>query len=187
MGTGRCSSGTHIDQHCLPRCRIRTSIDVEDNYIVRFRTPKVLLAFVAVAILWGCSQSDTPTLPDADFFVTQGTPVLLRFGESVGVQTPASVVLVQMSDLLQDSRCPETVTCVEAGHATVRLAVQTALSIQEIEVEVPPDGDVEVVVEEVTLRIIGLRPAAQEDVTIDVLDYALAFSLIQTGEIGVPK
>ena len=148
------------------------------------RTSKVLLAFLAVAILWGCSQSDTPTLPDADFVVAQGTTVLLRFGESVGIQTPSAIVIVQMSDVLQDSRCPATTTCVEAGHVTVRLGIQTAFSVQEVEVQVPPEGDVQVVVEEITLDINGVLPDAQEGVTIDLLDYEIVFSALQTTEIG---
>ena len=154
---------------------------------MRFRTPRVLLAFVAVAILWGCSQNSGPTLPEADFFVPQGTPFLLRFGEAVGIQTPSTIVIVQMSDLLEDSRCPETVTCVEAGHVTIRLAVQTALSVQDVDVQVPPEGDVQVVVEEVTVDIIGVRPAAQEGVTIEIIDYETAMRVVETGNIGIPQ
>ncbi len=153
---------------------------------MRFRTPKVLLAFVAVAVLQGCSQN-TPGLPDADFFVTQGAPFRLRFGESVGIQTPSTIVIVQMSDVLEDSRCPENVTCVEAGHVTIRLAVQTTLSVQDVDVQVPPEGDVQVVVEEVTVDIIGVLPAAREGVTIEILEYETAMRVVETGGIGIPQ
>jgi len=154
---------------------------------VRFRTPRVLLAVVAVAVLWGCTGNSTATLPDADFFVTQGSVFLLRFGESVGVQTPSTIVIVQLSDVLGDSRCPDNVTCVEAGHVTLRLAVQTALSVQDVEVQVPPEADVQVIVEEVTVDILGVSPAAQEGVTINILDYEFAMRVAETGDIGIPQ
>lgn len=147
---------------------------------MRLRTPKVLLGFAAVAILWGCTGSSNSTLPDADFFVTQGAPFLLRLGESVGVQTPSTIVIVQVSDVLGDTRCPENVTCVEAGHVTLEIAVQTELAVQDVTVEVPPEGNVQVVVEEVTIDIIGVRPAAQEGVTIGLLEYETAMSVVET-------
>lgn len=154
---------------------------------VRVRTPWVLLAGAAVAILWGCTGSSNPAFPDADFFVTQGSPFLIRIGETVGVQTPSTVVIVQMSDVLNDSRCPENVTCVVAGFATVRLAVQTALAVQDVNIEIPPDGGAEVVVEEVTVTVLGLNPPAQEGVTIDILDYEMALRIVETGDLGVPQ
>lgn len=151
---------------------------------MRLRTPKVLLVFVAVAILWGCTGNSGPTLPDADFFVTQGAPFLLRLGQSVGIQTPSTIVIVQVSDVLGDTRCPENVTCVEAGHVTLQIAVQTELAVQDVIVEVPPEGNVQVVVEEVTLDILGVRPAAQDGVTINILDYETALSVFETAVVS---
>ena len=153
---------------------------MEDNYNVRLPTPKVLLVFVAVAILWGCTGNSGPTLPEADFFVAQGSPFLLRLGESAGVQTPSTIVLIQVSDVLGDTRCPENVTCVEAGHVTLQIAVQTELAVQDVTVEVPPAGNVQVVVEEVTLDILGVRPDAQEGVTIGLLEYETVMSVVET-------
>jgi hypothetical protein len=147
----------------------------------------VLLAAVAVAVVWGCTGSSNPAFPDADFFVSQGSPFLLRIGETVGIQTFDTIVIVQMSDVLNDSRCPEDVTCVSAGFATVRLAVQTALEVQDVNIDVPPDGAAEAVVEEVTVTVLGLNPPAQEGVTIDLLDYEMALRVVQTGDLGVPQ
>ena len=151
------------------------------------RSPRVLLAFTAVAILVGCTSNNSAQLPDADFFVSQGAPFLIRFGESAGVQTPSTFVIVQMSDVLNDSRCPATVQCVDAGFVTVRLAVQTALTVQDVDIEVPPDGTVDVQVEEITIQILQVRPAAQEGVTINLIDYEVAMRLAQTGDLGVPQ
>ena len=41
------------------------------------------------------------------------------------------------------------------------------------------------VVEELTIDVIELRPEAQEGVTIDLLDYAVALRVRQTGDLGV--
>lgn len=152
---------------------------------MRAQTPLVLVAAVAVAILWGCTGSSTSALPDADFFVPQGVPFQIRVGETVGVETPSTIVLVQMSDVLNDSRCPIDVTCIDAGFATVRLTVQTALAVQDVDIEVPPQGGTEAVVEEVTVTVLGLLPEAQEGVTIDLLDYVMALRVVQTGEVGL--
>jgi hypothetical protein len=154
---------------------------------VRVRTPMVLLAIPAVAILWGCTGSSTSALPDADFFVNQGAPFLIRMGEAAGVQTVSTVVIVQMSDVLDDNRCPSDVTCVDAGHATVKLAVQTALEVQDVLIEVPPDGNAEVIVEEVTVTVLGLNPATEEGTPIDLINYEIALRVVETGDIGVPQ
>jgi hypothetical protein len=105
---------------------------------------------------------------------------LLRIGESVGVQTASTIVIVAVSDVLGDTRCPENVTCVEAGSVTLEIAVQTALAVQDVIVEVPPEGNVQVIVEEVTIDILGVRPAAQEDVSIGLLEYETAMSVFET-------
>lgn len=154
---------------------------------MHIRIPRFPLALFAVAILWGCTGSSGPTLPEADFFVNQGTPFLIRVGETVGIQTPSTIVVVQVSDVLNDSRCPEEVECVTAGFATVRLAVQTALSVQEVDIEIPPGADVRVDVEEVTVTVIVLRPPAREGVAIDLLDYELGLIVRETGDLGIPE
>lgn len=150
------------------------------------RASRVLLASVAVVILWGCTSDNRGTLPDADFFVRQGQAFLIRVGDTAGVQTTTTIVIVQLSDVLNDSRCPVDVTCVTAGHATVRLSVQTALAVQDVNVEVPPDAGVDVVVEEVTIEVLELRPPARDGVTIDLLDYQIVLRVIETGSIGIP-
>ena len=52
--------------------------------------------------------------------------------------------------------------------------------------QVPPEADVQVIVEEVTVDILAVSPAAQEGVTIDILDYEFAMRVTETGTIGIP-
>lgn len=160
---------------------------------MRIRAPRVPLALIAVgtlsvlSTLSGCTGNSGPTLPDADFFVREGAPFLIRFGQTAGIQTPSTIVLVQLSDVLNDSRCPEDVECPTAGFATVRLAVQTALDVQEVDIDVPPGADVQADVEEVTITVITLRPPAQEGVTIELLDYEIGLAVVETGDLGIPQ
>jgi len=154
---------------------------------LRIRAPWVPLALIAVATLPGCTGSSGPTLPDADFFVREGAPFLIRFGQTAGIQTPSTIVLVQLSDVLNDSRCPGDVECPTAGFATVRLAVQTALDVQDVDIEVPAGADVQTDIEEITITVITLRPPAQEGVAIDLLDYEIGLAVVETGDLGIPQ
>ena len=149
------------------------------------RTPLVLLASIAVAILWGCNSSNQGTLPDADFFVSDGQGFSVRVGETAGVQTLSAVNVIRFSGVLDDNRCPENVLCVDAGFATIVLSVQSALAVTEVQIQVPPSGEAQMVVEELTIDVIELRPAAQEGVEINLLDYAVALRVRQTSDLGV--
>jgi hypothetical protein len=133
-------------------------------------------------ILAACTSSSTQ-LPDADFFVGAGQNFGLRVGDTAGVVTTTSIVLVRFNAVLDDSRCPEDVECVQAGFATVSLTVQTALEVTDTTLEVPPDGNVSVEVEEVTVDLIELRPPAQSGVTIDPLSYVTIMRVRETGSI----
>ena len=152
---------------------------------MRIRTPLVLLASIAVAILWGCNSNSQGTLPDADFFVSDGQGFSMRVGETAGVQTVSAINVIRFSGVLNDSRCPASVQCVDAGFATIVLAVQSALAVTEVQIQVPPSGEAQMVVEELTIDVIELRPAAQEGVEINLLDYAVALRVRQTSDLGV--
>ncbi len=152
---------------------------------MRIRTHLVLLASIAVAILWGCNSNSQGTLPDADFFASDGQGFSMRVGETAGVQTVSAINVIRFSGVLNDSRCPESVQCVDAGFATIVLAVQSALAVTEVQIQVPPSGEAQMVVEELTIDVIELRPAAQEGVEINLLDYAVALRVRQTSDLGV--
>lgn len=167
----------------------RTSIVTEDSLIVLLRTSRVLLSLLLVVILWGCTGDSRTTLPDADFYVLPDTRFALRVGDTVGVQTQFGFSLVRFAAVTGDSRCPENVTCagVDAGFVTLALTVQSALAVNDVEVQVPPgaDLDVTVEVEELTVHVHEVQPAAQEGVEIGILEYAALMSVSVTGDIGL--
>ena len=149
------------------------------------RACAVLLALVST--LWGCTSDSGPSLPDADFFVGPGQLFALRVGDTAAVVTSSAFVLVRFNGVFDDSRCPEDVECVTAGHATVGVTVQTALALDEVSLQVPPGGGVEQVVREVTVEILELRPAAQAGVRIDPLSYVVGMRVLESGSILVPQ
>ena len=73
----------------------------------------------------GCSGSQTAAAPDASAdaapdaqTVTTGEPVVLGLGDAVEIGGHE----IRFVDVVEDSRCPEDVTCVWEGRAKVRLA-----------------------------------------------------------------
>jgi hypothetical protein len=149
---------------------------------------RTLLALLTVLVLCACTSNSGPTLPDADFYVNAGQAFPLQVGQTVGaVLSTNAFVLVRFSGVSQDSRCPADVTCVQAGSATVQLSVQTTLDVQEIEIEVPPTGEAQQEVAEVTVVVLGLQPAAQSGVTINPLDYVVGLRVDETGSIPLPQ
>lgn len=148
------------------------------------KTTAILLS--AVIILTACTSTNNTQLPEADFFVSPDQPFLLRVGDTAGVAISAAIVLVRFGGVLADSRCPVDVTCIQAGAATLLFSVQTTLTVQEVQVDVPPGGSAEVTVEEVTLRTSEVRPAAQEGVVIKGIDYEVILLVSQTGQLPQP-
>jgi hypothetical protein len=155
---------------------------VEDFIPVIRTSPALLFVLVLVA----CTTQSGPQLPEAEFFVNAGQQFALRVGETAGVVTSQAIVLVRFNGVIQDSRCPVDVQCITAGSATSLLSVQTALNVHDVTLEVPPEGTVELVVDEVTVFAVGVRPNAQQGVTIDPLDYIVGLRVTESGTIPVP-
>jgi hypothetical protein len=146
-----------------------------------------LAVLLFVLVLTACTSQNSVELPEAEFFVNAGQQFGLRVGETAGVVTSQTIDLVRFNGVAQDSRCPVDVECVQAGSATVLLSVQSALSVQDVTLEVPPEGTVELVVEELTITALGLRPAAVSGVTIPPLDYVVGLTVTVSGTLPVPN
>jgi hypothetical protein len=95
--------------------------------------------------------------------------------------------LVRFNGVAQDNRCPVDVQCPIAGAATVLLTVQTSLAIHDVTLDVPPDGEAEIVVEELTVRSFGVRPNAAEGVTIPALDYVVGLTVRESSTTPLPN
>jgi hypothetical protein len=139
-----------------------------------------------VLILAACTSQSGTQLPEADFFVNVGQQFSLRVGETAGVVTSQVIDLIRFNGVSQDSRCPADVQCITAGSATVLLSVQTAVAVHDVTLEVPPEGTVEQVVDELTIVAFGVRPNAQAGVTIQPLDYVVGLRTVESGSTPVP-
>jgi hypothetical protein len=104
----------------------------------------------------------------------------LRVGDTAAFETSQAIDLIRFNGVSQDSRCPVDVQCVTAGSATVLLSVQTALSSHDITLDVPPEGTVEVVVDEIMVTATRLLPNAREGQTIDPLDYIVGLMVVES-------
>lgn len=143
---------------------------------------RTAVALASVLILTSCTGSNQSALPEADFYVSTGQAFISRVGDVAGIVTQFSVVLVSFNGVAQDSRCPVDVTCVQAGAATISLNVQTTLDLQQVQVDVPPSGGAQVeVASEVLIEIAEVRPAAQEGVSIDQIDYQVVMRVTTIG------
>lgn len=147
----------------------------------------ILLSLSLSASLACTNTSGRSSVPDADFFVAAGQAFLMRFGDTAGVSTPTQIVIVRFTTVLSDSRCPEEVTCVTAGEASIVLTVQTSLALNDVTIAVPPSGEAEVEVEGVTIQVVTLRPAAMEGVTIAPIDYAVGLRVLETSIPTLPS
>jgi hypothetical protein len=146
-----------------------------------------LAALFLVLILTACTSQSGPELPDAEFFVNVGQQFTLRVGETGGVVTSQAIALVRFNGVIQDNRCPIDVQCVIAGAATVLLTVQTALNVRDVTLDVPPDGTVELTVDELTVTSFGVRPEALDGVTINPLDYVVGLTVTESSTIPIPE
>ena len=148
---------------------------------------RTLAALLFVPALTACTTQSGTQLPEAEFFVNAGQQFGLRVGETAGVVTSLAIALVRFNGVIQDSRCPVDVQCITAGSATVLLSVQSALNVHDVTMEVPPEGTVEVVVDELTVTAVGVRPNAQQGATIDPLDYVVGLTVTESSTIPIPN
>jgi hypothetical protein len=147
---------------------------------------KPAIASALVLILTACTSDNSGGLPEADIYVSPGQLFGLRVGETAAVVGSAAFDLVRFNGVANDSRCPQGVTCVTEGFATVVLSVQSLLAVNDVQVQVPPGGSAQVSVEELTIEVVELRPAAQDGSTIDPLNYLAAMRVRESGSIPTP-
>lgn len=155
-----------------------------------FKSTGILISYVTLLV--ACTSSNQTSIPEADFYVRENVAFGLRVGDTVGIVTNSAVNLVRFDLVRSDSRCPVDVECPQAGSAVLVITVQTALNVREIEFEMPPQGEVQVVVgpgegeadNELTLTFTELRPPAMDGVEIEQLQYELEGSGQETA--GLP-
>jgi hypothetical protein len=121
-----------------------------------------------------------PERPSAATIVA-GAPTWLAPGESATVE--GSAVRIRFAGVLEDSRCPIGVNCVQAGRARVELHVRHSASSSEqrVEVEVGSAPAGEIAAAAYRLRAEALEPTPRAEVRITPSDYRLRLTLLSRG------
>ncbi|OZC03639.1 hypothetical protein [Rubricoccus marinus] len=89
----------------------------------------ILVPALLILATGGCSGSTAGSAPEVRASAT-GEPFVLAQGESVEVAGHA----LRFLDVVEDSRCPEGVTCVWEGRAKVRLSASTPQGLSATQV-----------------------------------------------------
>lgn len=89
----------------------------------------ILVPALLILATGGCSGSSSESAPEVRASAT-GEPFVLAQGESVEVVKHA----LQFLDVVEDSRCPEGVTCVWEGRAKVRLSASNPQGLSATQV-----------------------------------------------------
>lgn len=120
---------------------------------------KLVPLFAGLLILAGCSS-----LPTIDSLPATYT---FKFGKDVQLVDPD--VIIRFAEVIQDSRCPVNVECIQAGSATLRFTVIEPDNDQftaVLETGQPPqtaDG--------LTFRLISVDPAPRQGQFLDPATY----------------
>lgn len=128
---------------------------------------KTVSLLAGLLILAGCSSLPTITTLPATY--------TFKFGKDVHVVDPDAVI--RFAEVIQDSRCPVDVQCVQAGSATLRFSL------------VEPDKDLFTVIletggqpysiEGLTFRLISVDPQPHSGQFLDPTKYTATVEITQ--------
>ena len=126
---------------------------------------KVTKLVPLIALLVGCNS--IPTISELPATVT------IQFGSEVHLTDPE--VDIRFLEVLQDSRCPVDVVCVQEGSATLRFSVIEPDNDQfqvVLETGKPPETAVGL-----TFRLISVDPAPRSGQFLDPTNYAATIEI----------
>lgn len=101
------------------------------------------------------------------------TDTFARVTVKVGEKTSALGVTIQVSELVEDSRCPTDVQCVWAGRVKVHTTITSGLGTAEYVFEDTKSLTTEA--EEITL--VQVAPTPREGITLTPADYSFTFEI----------
>lgn len=118
-------------------------------------------------LFFGCNGIPTVgTLP---------TTVRVRLGEEFRIAEPE--LAVRFAEVIQDSRCPVDVTCIQAGSATLRFSlIETNGDLNTVFLETGRPGQVS---HGLTFRLVGLAPDPRSNRPINPKDYTATVEVSQ--------
>ena len=123
---------------------------------------RILALLLAPLLMVGCDTILTSEHPYGEEFDLQYGKTALIGGE----------VLVRFIGVVNDSRCPVDVTCVWEGNAEIELEIRrTGGDAKRIRLNTHSSFPQQIVVDGITVRLVGLTPHPDTRVTIDPKEY----------------
>jgi hypothetical protein len=118
-----------------------------------------------LAMLVGCSS--IPTISELPATVT------IKFGHDVQITQPD--VVIRFAEVVQDSRCPVDVTCVQQGSATLRF---TLIEPDQDQFSIPLEtGGLPYTIEGLTFRLISVDPEPHSGHFLDPANYTATIEI----------
>jgi hypothetical protein len=111
--------------------------------------------------------------------VVAAEPVSLGVGETITIDELG--LTLTFVDVPRDSRCPRDVQCIVAGEAHVVLDAERAGETTELTLKIPPGGQDQQSLEELTITITSLEPQTDSTRRIQASDY-IATVVVTTEE-----
>lgn len=120
-----------------------------------------------IAMLAGCQS--VPTISELPATVT------IKFGHEVHLADPD--LIIRFAEVVQDSRCPVDVVCVQEGSATLRFSIiepDHDLSTVIVETGQPPETS-----NGLTFRLISVDPQPRSGQLLDPQNYSATVEISQ--------
>jgi hypothetical protein len=118
-----------------------------------------LFTLCSIAVLAGCNGITTVS--------AFPTTVTVNFGAEFRIADPE--LTVRFAEVLQDSRCPVDLTCVQAGSATLRFSlIESNGALNTLLLETGRPGEAS---HGLTFRLVEVEPAPRSTRPIDPRDY----------------
>ncbi|RMG80851.1 MAG: hypothetical protein D6714_13925 [Bacteroidetes bacterium] len=126
--------------------------------------------FLLLLFSWGCDQK--PTRQTTPVFQA-GQPFDLKINEKASLRD--GDLEVEFVRILEDSRCPEGVNCVQAGQVRVQITTTTAGNTQTAEMTLrgKEDAGTSTRAGDYAIELAGVSPYPQGSTRIDPKDYSV--------------
>ncbi len=156
--------------------------DKEDLWVLNIPTEPIM-----ISKLWAIAYNKDGLLLDQKVFPSEGAELLsnlfwpqgdakdydLKVGQSFAI--PDYDTTIKLIDIPQDSRCPLTVECIQAGATTVDLEVTTGGKTQIFSLK--SDEGQRNLGEKYSLSIKTVTPEKMEGQTLSIADYMITFTV----------
>lgn len=133
--------------------------------------PPLLIKLAAAVLTAVMLLSSIPYVKAQSIPAQLDVPFELGLGEQAIVESEHDIV-VEFTEVIQDSRCPSDVVCIWQGQATISISVQVGnADPQEFMLTIGADESPAVTFWQHSVELLGLQPYPQSSVQVEPEDY----------------